>query len=101
MRCRGARCERRYEVNRMRACAPVSAIETDHAARSSLGYGEVVFSRDSIQGLRKRSGLRRIAKRDVDIVGSKRARGTAFRRLQLRPNSNLRFVAVDFLRSAD
>src|SRR5271156_3189729 len=96
-----ARGEWRDNVNCVRARAVERAIEADHSAGSSFGDGKIVLARDGVQRLRERRGLRWIAQRDVDVVSGKSARRTAFRRLQLRTNRDFRFVAVDFLRSAD
>src|SRR5580698_377184 len=68
-----ARGKRRYDVNRVSARAVERAVEADHAAGNGLGDGKIVLARDGVQSLRKCSGLRWIAQRDVDIVSSKSA----------------------------
>src|SRR5580658_2413823 len=102
MRCSSAaRGKRRYDVNRVSARAVERAVEANHAAGSSFGDGEIMLARDGVQRLRERSDLRGIAQRDVDVVSSKSARRSVFRRLQLGTNGDFGFVAVDSLSGAD
>ena len=95
------RSKRRYDVNGMRARAVERTIEADHATGGGFGNGEIVLARDSVQSLRKRSGLRRVVKRDVNIIRGESAGTAALRGLQLRTDGDFGFVPVDFPRSGD